>query len=102
MEARDDALPKRCGPFLPSDGGGGSEQAAVLGEHWRGGVPGGGGGDDVLLELEPDLGGVEWDGAYLREDAASKLKQIEGDGIRMPWEGSKSDLGAIAIRNETG
>lgn len=53
MDTWDDALLKRGGTFLPSDGGGGSEQAMVLECG------------DVLLQLHPDLGGVQGDRSQL-------------------------------------
>jgi hypothetical protein len=58
VETRDDPLPERGGAFLPGDGGGCAEQAAVF----RDVTPSYG----SRLELEPDLRRVQGDGAHLR------------------------------------
>jgi hypothetical protein len=93
VESGYDALPERGGALLPGDGGGGAEQAAVLG---RGEIP----GDGLLLQLQPDLGRVEGDRGDLREGNSTRLRKIRKQnpwrinrigGVILDWAVGRSD-----------
>jgi hypothetical protein len=91
VEARDDPLPERGGAFVPGDGGGCAEQAAVLGDV----TPSYG----SRLELEPDLGRVQGDGTHLRaggRDGIESQKRREKRGIR---PGGRGEDGATSAKH---